>query len=451
MLFDIHESNIPILTGAAELILRTFAFEQGQTDAIQAKRESWAFRQEPAPPSEEYGQLVELFPRTLAGVGKSSALKKASMGEEETDNYINEGILKFTDKEISEMPKSVKKFFRMQGKTVHYRERKDDGRYNKSYEVRYAKKPYNKPPISVSATSIEELKARFIEKLNNYVPQSEAALSVPTNFDLFATYWFDNFHKAKVTPETHKNNFNLYRRHIKEKLKGYKVKHITPIMLKELLSSLPGNGKTEDDVHSILNQIFDTAVTHGLISVNPLNMVVHLTHEKVSGVELTTDEELFLLQQSKGTPYEVIFALMLYAGLRPNEFKTARIDGEFIKAKNSKQKRGKIEYKRIPIISHLRALIGGKDVLEMRSVERTRYFFNRILPNHTLKDLRKTFSTKCINCKVDFFAKEKFLGHSIGKLEKPYTGNIDDYLLSESKKLDSWYTVYPKNTPIDEE
>ena len=41
--------------------------------------------------------------------------------------------------------------------------------------------------------------------------------------------------------------------------------------------------------------------------------------------------------------------LALYTGLRPNELYTAKIEGNFIVAINSKRKNRKLEYKKIPI------------------------------------------------------------------------------------------------------
>lgn len=385
---------------------------------------------------------------TTTNEEEKQQLKKeiAELTQQEQDRDQKERFLKFTEKEISKMPKQFRKIFRTQGKTVHYRERKD-GRYKKSYEARYAKRPFNNPPISVSATTLEELKTRFIEKLNNYVTHEDNAPIIPKDFHEFAMYWFENFHKAIVVPKTFSNNLSLYNRHIKEKLCGYTVSSITPIMLKNLIDNLPGNGKTADDVHGILNQIFKTAGTHGLIKVNPLGLFVHIPHERESGTELTIKEELLLFEKSKGTVYEIMFALMLYAGLRPNEVKTVKIENNFVVSINSKRKKGKIEYKKIPIISYLCNHLDNSTSLEFRTEQSARDFFNTILPHHTLKDLRKTFNTKCVSCKVDFYAKEKFMGHSIGKLDKTYTGNIDDYLQAEAKKLENWYAIpqkYPK-------
>lgn len=321
-------------------------------------------------------------------------------------------FLKFDEKEIFKMPKTFRKQFRAQGCTAHIRKR-TDGRYNCSYEIRYNKNGYH---ISASGTTLEVAKARFIEKLNNTTPQEKNYdITIPNNFDKFAVYWFENFHKRKVSEKTYKNNMRIYNRHIKPKFASLALLNINPAMLQEFIENLPGNGKTADDVHSLLNQVFDTAVKHGKLKLNPLSLFIHKPHERESGVELTLEEELKLLNAYKGTDYEIIFAVMLYTGIRPNELKTAKIAGEFILAVNSKRKNGKVEYKKIPIISYLKTYLKEIETIPCRYEERIRDAFNKILPSHTLKDLRKTFNTRCVAYKVDYVARKLFMGHSLRK------------------------------------
>lgn len=270
---------------------------------------------------------IETVSEELAALQRQMENDRALSDSDENEEPC--GFLKFSIKEILKMPKHFRTKFRLQGCTAHVRKR-TTGRYKCSYEIRYNRCGYH---ISVSATTLAQAKVRFIEKINNTVPNTIGfTLTIPNNFDKFSTYWFENFHKRKVQPKTYKNNVNLYNRHIKEKLKNYSLQAVTPAMAQELLESLPGNGKTADDAHSILNQIFDTAVSHAKLKINPLDLFVHTPHEKESGIELTRTEELMLINAYNGTVYGIIYPIMLYAGLRPNEYKTARIEGDFIVA-----------------------------------------------------------------------------------------------------------------------
>ena len=127
----------------------------------------------------------------------------------------------------------------------------------------------------------------------------------------------------------------------------------------------------------------------------------------------------------------------MYTGLRPNELSTAKIQGDFIIAINSKRKNGKIEYKRIPIIDALRPYI-DKEIPELPTIQLLRRRVSAALPNHKLYDLRTTFYTRCDEFGVAAPARDEFVGHSGGALTNAYRDLSDEYLLREGRKLNDW-------------
>ncbi len=150
---------------------------------------------------------------------------------------------------------------------------------------------------------------------------------------------------------------------------------------------------------------------------------------------MTKDEEHKLLSETAGTRYQLLFAVALYTGLRPNEFKTARIEGAFIVAVNSKRKSKMVEYKRIPITPMLRPYLENVDELHFVRLEYLRDKIKQILPQHILYDLRTTFNTRCTECGIADVARKTFMGHSLGKLDNAYTDLSDDFLIIEGEKL----------------
>ena len=158
-------------------------------------------------------------------------------------------------------------------------------------------------------------------------------------------------------------------------------------------------------------------------------------HHCKHGKALTKAEEKILLEQNKGTKYEKIFALGLYTGVRPNEYETAKVEGDFIVAKNSKRKGGKVEYKKIPISPMLKPYFKKEKSMDMPGLQYIREQFNKALPNHILYDLRTTFYTRCEECGVAPPARDHFVGHSSSVLNATYTDLSDEYLLKEGKKL----------------
>lgn len=343
--------------------------------------------------------------------------------------------LKFTDKEISKMPKTFRKEFRIEGCTAHVRKR-SDARYRCSYEIRYRKNGYN---ISASARTLAEAKENFIQKLHVADrTDKNGSNNVPIIFYDFALFWAENYHKRKVCERTYKNTILQIKRSFA--LQSFAQKAIRKIKANELQIVIDDyviqeKFRAAQEVHSILNQIFAYAVKYGLIIHNPVELVFLKKHEQKHGKALSFAEERKLLAETAGTPYQLIFAVALYTGMRPNEYATSRINGNMIIAQNSKRKTGKIEYKRIPIIKMLKPYLNGLNEIKWLSVGRIRKKFNTILPDHHLYDLRTTFYTRCQMFGVAESARDEMVGHSGGVLSKTYTDLPDEFLLKEAEKL----------------
>ena len=212
---------------------------------------------------------------------------------------------------------------------------------------------------------------------------------------------------------------------------------ITPAECQKLLDGFLEKGmtKTNNEIYSLLNGIIKLAIAQSLNTQNPLSIVVIEKHHSKHGKALTKVEEKLLLEKNKDTKYEKIFALGLYTGLRPNEYETARVEGNFIVAKNSKRKGGKVEYKKIPISPMLKPYFEEEKSIDMPGLQYIREQFNKALPNHILYDLRTTFYTRCEECGVAPPARDHFVGHSSSALNATYTDLSDENLLKEGTKL----------------
>ena len=341
---------------------------------------------------------------------------------------------RFSAKELSLMPKTFRKEFRTQGCTAHVRKRRS-GKNSWNYEIRYRRNGYN---ITASANNLDQAKHKFIEMLGSAekcVKNKER--TIPSTFDKFANYFFEKFYKRKVGQSTFRVAMSNYKNHVVPHFGDMPLKSITADRCQELLDRLIDEDKvrTEENVFTMLNMIFKAAVKHGVMAHNPIDMVFHTKHEREHGKALTKDEERKLLEQTAGTPYQLMFAIGLYTGLRPNEYKTAYIDGDFIVANNSKRKNGKVELKKIPITPMLAPYLEGVKELHFTRLEQIRHKFNGILPAHKLYDLRTTFYTRCMECGVAEVATKTFVGHALGGMADTYTDLSDEFLYTEGQKL----------------
>ena len=344
-------------------------------------------------------------------------------------------ILTFSEKEIAKMPKSFKQEYRVQGCTAHIRKRKS-GKETFTYEIRYRRNGYN---VTASAKTIEEAKEKFLANLAEIEKGGGPTKvnGVPIVFDEFAQYYFENFYKRKVAMSTYKNTLNRYDNHIKSAFGKNKIKTVTSLMCQTLIDKLNEQEKykTAEEVHCILNTIFRMAIKHSLITANPMDIVIQTKHETKHGAALTKDEETHLLTVTSGTPYQLMFAVGLYTGMRPNEYQSAKIDGKFIISINSKRKNGKVEYKKIPITPMLAPYLENVTELKFYVANRIREKFHTIFPDRKLYDLRTTFYTRCCECGVADVARDEFVGHSHGALGDAYMDLSEEFLLKEGQKL----------------
>ena len=341
---------------------------------------------------------------------------------------------RFSAKELSLMPKTFRKEFRTQGCTAHVRKRRS-GKNSWNYEIRYRRNGYN---ITASANNLDQAKHKFIEMLGSAekcVKNKES--TIPSTFDKFANYFFEKFYKRKVGQSTFRVAMSNYKNHVFPHFGDMPLKSITADKCQELLDRLIDEDKvrTEENVFTMLNMIFKAAVKHGVMAHNPIDMVFHTKHEREHGKALTKDEEKLLLSSTAGTQYQTMFALALYTGLRPNEYKTAVIDGDFIVANNSKRKNGKVESKKIPITPMLKPYVEDVKDFHFTRLEQIRHKFNCILPDHKLYDLRTTFYTRCMECGVAEVATKTFVGHALGGMADTYTDLSDEFLYTEGQKL----------------
>ena len=255
--------------------------------------------------------------------------------------------IKFSQKELKLMPRKFRQLFRVQGMTARVY-RRESGNGNQNYEIRLRTHGYN---IYASSNNLEEAKHKFIDKLVEFEKYGDTKSTVPDTFVKFTEYFFDNFYSRKVVASTLRVAKSQFKNHLSPYFGDVPIRRIVPKQCQALFDGLEerGKGKTAEDVFTLLNLIFKAAIKHGIIKHNPLDMVFHSKHEREHGTALTKEEEKKLLAETAGTPYQQMFAVGLYTGMRPNEYYTAKVEGNFIVANNSKRKNGKTELKKIPI------------------------------------------------------------------------------------------------------
>ena len=131
-------------------------------------------------------------------------------------------VLASSRKEIDSMPRTFRKQFRTKGITAHVRKR-PSGKHKCNFEIRCQ---VNLQKIAVSSNSLEDAKRKFIKRLEEIdagiVQQKNNG--VPTTFDQFAKYYFEKFHKRKVSASTYRVAMSNYKNHVLPPFRGYALK-----------------------------------------------------------------------------------------------------------------------------------------------------------------------------------------------------------------------------------
>ena len=359
-------------------------------------------------------------------------IKKTDVGE---TSDIEQGFVYFTEQEIEQMSITLQKIFIVNKNRCHARKIPSGNGY--TYELRFRKDGYN---VSACGKTIQLAKANMLRKLRKAKPTAKQnTVGFPDTFHSFAMYYFEEFRKERITPMTYYQDMQRYKRHLQPHFGETKLKNITPFDCKQLVDSIKqqGKSKTANEVYSMMSIIFKGAIRHNIIQQNPLLIVPPVHHDRKNGTALSREEEQILFDGLSEPKFKAAAALVLYCGLRPNELETAKIEGPFIVARNSKRKNGKIEYKKIPIIEKLKPFITD-GLPKLKTVESLYRRVKRILPNHKLYDLRTTFYTRCDELGVAVPARDAYVGHSAGALTNAYRDLSDAYLLEEGTKLNQW-------------
>lgn len=316
--------------------------------------------------------------------------------------------LKFTKKEISQMPTNYRNVFAANDFIVHYRLRKDG-----VYEARFHRQGID---IEVSSKDLTKLKQKFIDKLNH---KDEKSDKKDKTFAEYADEWLNI---KKVT--TKQSTCNEYIRLLNHDIKGVL--------------------RTAQKLFLLLRCIFDMIAEDYNIPT-PMKKVVVPNYQSKSGIAFTYEEEKKLVNHciahlKRDTSHA--FLVLLYAGLRRSELVSLNvIDGIWLECETSKERMGKNVVKRkIPITPMMRQVLPYIDFKKAKNVNLNtlQTTMKRLFPQHHSHELRHTFISRCKESGVTGEVVSIWAGHSLtGTITTTvYTHYSDEFYLKEAQKVD---------------
>ena len=257
-------------------------------------------------------------------------------------------------------------------------------------------------------------------------------------FGSFADNYMKTVKKKMVQPNTYASIYNIFKLHILSKYRTLPLKKINAMLLQKHLTELHERiPRVAESVKTLLNNIFDYVLNNGLIERNPVKAVYIPKHIRETGKALTMEEEREFIRKIKGSRFETIYLKLLYSGCRPCELSGIQenVKDNTLTIKNGKLKSyQKILYRTIPIFPKYKPYSTGKGIKV--NTQTLSEEFRNFCPNHTLKDLRHTFTTRARECGIDNELVVVWTGHSLGNITASvYTHFSIEFQQKQAQKL----------------
>lgn len=307
------------------------------------------------------------------------------------------------------------------------------------YQIRYRKDGYDKQFTSKHLQVVKEQFREWVKSINEskkvQLPKKKQT------FQEFAERYFEEVKRQNVSAFTYDLLHRRLVAYIFPALGDMNVKSITPLKCQSLLNGIlaDGKGRTAEDVKIILGEVFRAAVGEKLITDNPMQFVKIPKHQRQNGQALSRQEIAEFIEACKKSPYQRLFMLYLYTGIRRNELHGAKFDNDFITVACGKCRTGqKQQFRKIPFAPNLRQYLPiTEEELETANDVLTGNF-KKLCPAHHLYDLRHTFTTRAQESGINKTLVDVWTGHKDNRdmTASVYTHFSEEFQLEEIKKLD---------------
>ena len=369
---------------------------------------------------------------TLEALKKVTAKPKKEQ-KQESGNYV-----KFTKKEIEQMPEMLKRFFVIDEKVVNYRITQ-----NGLYQARFTRGGVR---IEVASKEFTTMKKKFLAKFLEYEKRREQ-MGYPL-FKDYAAEWLKE--KARTVKEsTYKGYEQIVRANLLPVFGEMSLNQLNRKNIQDFLFGYVDQGKnrTAQKTKILMTSMFDVMVDDYPTLTNPMRKIVLNHYEVKKGCAFTKAEEQQIIEYCQKNPHYMgndAILLLMYTGMRVGELASMTYDDKYIHCISEKTRKGRREVVRnIPITPMLEKIL---HMIDFQKVLRTsgdviRDALKRVFPDRHPHELRYTFITRAKECGVNPEVVMLWVGHEhdkdvkTSKVDRGYTTYSEEYLLAESKKI----------------
>lgn len=287
------------------------------------------------------------------------------------------------------------------------------------------------------------------DKLDKISERLTILSSAPSDCSVTLHAWLDEWFTVYRAPKLRDGGYDLSHviaKHVKPNIRDRPLNQYKPSDIQSALNAVSSE-RMRQVVRQVYNQAFREAVRCGHIDSNPVAAVAGVSHKYYSGRSLTAAEEAAFLAEAANDEDYALFRFYLLTGARPSEPLSMTWDNvgeEYLRIPGTKTVRSD---RLLPISKKLRALLDElpKDRARLfptsyqMAMRHLSDIVARLNFSFTLKDLRHTFGTRCLEAGVSMKTVQKWLGHSnYGTTANFYSHVTTEFERKELEKLDGY-------------
>lgn len=167
----------------------------------------------------------------------------------------------------------------------------------------------------------EKLRAVTVE-IDSGIYQEPSKLTV----EEWLSIWLEEY-TGSAKPHTKKSYESTIENHIKPVLGKKRLQELTPVHIQQFVNHLeshkvkdkPLNPKTVKNIHGVLHSALRQAFRIGYLRVNPASLTILPKRPKVEITPLQDEQVAQFLCSIKGHPFENVYLVDLFTGIRQSE------------------------------------------------------------------------------------------------------------------------------------
>ena len=175
---------------------------------------------------------------------------------------------------------------------------------------------------TVSGKTQKEVQLKISEKISEV---NQGTYQKPSKITLgeWLDTWLETYVASLVKPYTENSYRSICKNHIKPAIGAVKLERLEVTQIQQLYNRLQRedglSAKTIKNVHGVLHRALDRAVKIKLIRDNPSDLCELPKVQRKEIVPLEQEQIAALLQELHGEPYENVYLVTLFTGLRQGE------------------------------------------------------------------------------------------------------------------------------------